>query len=161
MNLKWYGIELCSFFNGFPLRLRGENERRYRCMTKVDNVVRKVTFKNDDDLYYQLDRFLLTDPELTGKNLHLKHIQMLDEHTAFVYLEEDLNTIFVRLIGKDGEELLCDEDYPFEFLTMSFEELRYVIDTGRIVYNDVAYNLKNDIYNIKDNGGRFVDLYLA
>lgn len=83
-------------------------------MTKVDNVVRKVTFKNDDDLYYQLDRFLLTDPELTGKNLHLKHIQMLDEHTAFVYLEEDLNTIFVRLIGKDGEELLCDEDYPFE-----------------------------------------------
>ena len=46
-------------------------------MTKVDNVVRKVTFKNDDDLYYQLDRFLLTDPELTGKNLHLKHIQML------------------------------------------------------------------------------------
>lgn len=62
-------------------------------MTKVDNVVRKVTFKNDDDLYYQLDRFLLTDPELTGKNLHLKHIQMLDEHTAFVYLEEDLNTI--------------------------------------------------------------------
>ena len=130
-------------------------------MTKVDNIVRKVTFKNDDDLYYQLDRFLLTDPELTEKNLHLKHIQMLDEHTAFVYLEEDLNTIFVRLIGKDGEELLCDEDYPFEFLTMSFEELRYVIDTGRIVYNDVAYNLKNDVYNIKDNGGRFVDLYLA
>ena len=44
---------------------------------------------------------------------------------------------------------------------MSFEELRYVIDTGRIVYNDVAYNLKNDVYNIKYNGGRFVDLYLA
>ena len=86
---------------------------------------------------------------------------MLDEHTAFLYLEEDLNTIFVRLIGKDGKELLCDEDYPFEFLTMSFEELRYVIDTGRIVYNDVAYNLKNDVYNIKYNGGRFVDLYLA
>lgn len=131
-------------------------------MSKLDNIVGKVTFDNMDDLYWQLDKLLETNPKYDGKNLTLKHIQILDEHNAFVYLEEDANTIMVQLIDSDGNSLLHDDgDYPFDYIVMSFEELRYILDGEEITYEGETYQVRDDVYCMTSNGGRYVRLYLA
>ena len=79
-------------------------------MGKINNVVRKFKFKDDMDLYMEIDKFLSTDLDRfkVSKPYRVKSINLIDENSALVYMEENLSVLPVHFFY-DLSELVPSE----------------------------------------------------
>ena len=77
-------------------------------MGKINNVVRKINFKDDMDLYIEIDKFLSTDLDRikVSKPYRVKSINSIDENNALVYMEEDLSVLPVHFFYDLAELIL-------------------------------------------------------
>lgn len=77
-------------------------------MAKINNIVKVIEFKDENDLFWRLDRYMSTDRSRVKESrpYRVKDIKLIDEYKAFAYLEEDLSVLQVRFFNADGEELL-------------------------------------------------------
>ena len=126
--------------------------------TKLENVVKIITFKNEDDMYNQLDQYLLSDMVMDGKCMRLKSLQLMDESHAIAYLEEDTSVIGVKFV-LDGEELQC-KDAPYGRLMLPYQEVQLINELGSVTIEDVVYDVNYIEYCINSCGGRYVEIYL-
>lgn len=128
-------------------------------MAKINNAVRIIEFKNEDDLYYQIEDDLtsyMDEPD--SRCYKLKNIQMLDETHALVYFEEDLNVIMVKFFS-NGEEVTIQEA-PDRILYYSIQEIALINDLGVITINDKEYGIEEIKYVVDDYGIRHAEIYL-
>lgn len=126
--------------------------------TKLENVVKMITFKNEDDMYNQLDQYLLGDMVMDGKCMRLKSLQLMDESHAIAYLEEDTSVIGVKFV-LDGEELQC-KDAPYGRLMLPYQEVQLINELGSVTIEDVVYDVEYIEHHINSRGGRYVEIYL-
>lgn len=132
-------------------------------MGKINNIVKIMEFKDDMDLYSQIDKFMCTDYEKRhwriNKPYKVTNINLIDEHKALVYLEEDLNVLQVHFFNSDGEELLPeDEPHTEEFLT--YQEVQLISELGSIKFDDTEYDVEDIKYEINSYGTRCINIYL-
>lgn len=131
-------------------------------MGKINNVVKIMEFRNDLDLYHQIDKFMCTDYEKhwrISKPYKVTNINLIDENRALVYLEEDLNVLQVHFFNSDGEELLPqDEPHREEFLT--YQEVQLISELGSLKFDDTEYDVEDIKYEINSYGTRCINIYL-
>lgn len=131
-------------------------------MGKINNVVKIMEFKDDMDLYNQIDRYMSTDREgywRINKPYKVTNINLIDEHKALVYLEEDLNVLQVHFFNANGEELLPeDEPHTEEFLT--YQEVQLISELGSIKFDETEYDVEDIKYEINSYGTRCINIYL-
>lgn len=131
-------------------------------MAKINNIVKVIEFKDENDLFWKLDRYMSTDRSRTkeSKAYRVKDIKVIDEHKAFAYLEEDLDVLQVRFFNADGEELLpMDEPHTEEYMT--YQELQFISDLGAITLEETEYDIDEIKYEINSYGTRCVNIYLS
>ena len=117
-----------------------------------------ITFKNEDDMYNQLDQYLMGDMVVDGKCMRLKSLQLVDESHAIAYLEEDTSVMGVKFM-LDGEELQC-KDAPYSRLMLPYQEVQLINDLGSVTIEDVVYDVEYIEHHINSRGGRYVEIYL-
>ena len=132
-------------------------------MGKINNVVKIIEFKDDMDLYNQIDMYMSTDRERhwrINKPYKVTSINLINEHKALVYLEEDLNVLQVHFFNSsNGEELLPeDEPHTEEFLT--YQEVQLISELGSIKFDDTEYDVEDIKYEINSYGTRCINIYL-
>lgn len=130
-------------------------------MAKINNIVKIFEFKDENDLFWKLDRYMSTDRSRTkeSKAYRVKDIKLIDEHRVMAYLEEDLNVLQVRFFNSNGEELLpLDEPHTEEYMT--FQELQFLSDLGSITFEEMEYEIDEIKYEINSYGTRSVNVYL-
>ena len=130
-------------------------------MAKINNIVKVIEFKDENDLVWKLDRYMSTDRSRVKESrpYRVKDIKLIDEYKAFAYLEEDLNILQVRFFNADGEELLpLDEPHTEEYMT--FQELQFISDLGSITFEETEYDIDEIKYEINSYGTRCVSIYL-
>ncbi|UVX32639.1 MAG: hypothetical protein [Bacteriophage sp.] len=130
-------------------------------MAKINNIVKMFEFKDENDLFWKLDRYMSTDRSRTkeSKAYRVKDIKLIDEHRVMAYLEEDLNVLQVRFFNSNGEELLpLDEPHTEEYMT--FQELQFLSDLGSITFEEMEYEIDEIKYEINSYGTRSVNVYL-
>ena len=130
-------------------------------MAKINNIVKMFEFKDENDLFWKLDRYMSTDRQRTkeSKAYRVKDIKLIDEHRVMAYLEEDLNVLQVRFFNSNGEELLpLDEPHTEEYMT--FQELQFLSDLGSITFEEMEYEIDEIKYEINSYGTRSVNVYL-
>ena len=130
-------------------------------MAKINNIVKLIEFKDENDLFWKLDRYMSTDRSRVKESrpYRVKDIKLIDEYKAFAYLEEDLNILQVRFFNADGEELLpLDEPHTEEYMT--FQELQFISDLGSITFEETEYDIDEIKYEINSYGTRCVSIYL-
>lgn len=130
-------------------------------MAKINNIVKVIEFKDENDLFWKLDRYLSTDRSRAkeSKAYRVKNIKLIDEHRVMAYLEEDLNILQVRFFNADGEELLpMDEPHTEEYMT--YQELQFISDLGAITIEETEYEIDEIKYEINSYGTRCVNIYL-
>lgn len=132
-------------------------------MGKINNVVKIVDFTDDMDLYNQIDKYMNTDFEKRwriSKPYRIQSINLIDEHRALVYLEEDLNVLQVHFFDSKGNELLPeDEPHTEEFLT--YEEVQLISDLGSVRFDETDYDVEEIKYEINSFGTRCINIYLS
>lgn len=131
-------------------------------MAKINNIVKMFEFKDENDLFWKLDRYMSTDRSRTkeSKAYRVKDIKLIDEHRVMAYLEEDLNVLQVRFFNSNGEELLpLDEPHTEEYMT--FQELQFLSDLGSITFEEMEYEIDEIKYEINSYGTRCVNIYLS
>lgn len=132
-------------------------------MGKINNVVKIVDFTDDMDLYNQIDKYMNTDFERrwrVSKPYRIQSINLIDEHRALVYLEEDLNVLQVHFFDSKGNELLPeDEPHREEFLT--YEEVQLISDLGSVRFDETDYDVEEIKYEINSFGTRCINIYLS
>lgn len=131
-------------------------------MAKINNIVKMFEFKDENDLFWKLDRYMSTDRSRTkeSKAYRVKDIKLIDEHRVMAYLEEDLNVLQVRFFNADGEELLpMDEPHTEEYMT--YQELQFISDLGAITLEETEYDIDEIKYEINSYGTRCVNIYLS
>ena len=127
--------------------------------SKLNNVVRIIGFKDDMDIYNQLDRFLLHHVEKENQSLTVKNIQILDDTHALVYMEEDMNTIACKFILNYEEISL--KNSPFDTLLLPIKEIELMKSLGEVNIEDTLYDIEEVRYSVNSVGGRYVTIYLA
>ena len=130
-------------------------------MAKINNIVKMFEFKDENDLFWKLDRYMSTDRSRTkeSKAYRVKDIKLIDEHRVMAYLEEDLIVLQVRFFNSNGEELLpLDEPHTEEYMT--FQELQFLSDLGSITFEEMEYEIDEIKYEINSYGTRSVNVYL-
>lgn len=130
-------------------------------MAKINNIVKVIEFKDENDLFWKLDRYMSTDRSRVKESrpYRVKDIKLIDEYKAFAYLEEDLNILQVRFFNADGEELLpLDEPHTEEYMT--FQELQFISDLDSITFEETEYDIDEIKYEINSYGTRCVSIYL-
>ena len=130
-------------------------------MAKINNIVKVIEFKDENDLFWKLDRYMSTDRSRVKESrpYRVKDIKLIDEYKAFAYLEEDLNVLQVRFFNSNGEELLpLDEPHTEEYMT--FQELQFLSDLGSITFEEMEYEIDEIKYEINSYGTRSVNVYL-
>ena len=130
-------------------------------MAKINNIVKMFEFKDENDLFWKLDRYMSTDRSRTkeSKAYRVKDIKLIDEHRVMAYLEEDLNVLQVRFFNSNGEELFpLDEPHTEEYMT--FQELQFLSDLGSITFEEMEYEIDEIKYEINSYGTRSVNVYL-
>lgn len=127
--------------------------------SKVDNAVKIFTFESEDDLYFQLDKYLMGDAVTDGKCMRLKNLQLVDKTHALAYLEEDTSVIAV-VFSHNGEELRCEE-CPFDRLLLPYAEVQLMNELGQVTIEDTTYDIENIEYCVNSMGGRYVDIILG
>lgn len=130
-------------------------------MAKINNIVKMFEFKDENDLFWKLDRYMSTDRSRVKESrpYRVKDIKLIDEYKAFAYLEEDLSVLQVRFFNSRGEELLpLDEPHTEEYMT--FQELQFVSDLGVITFEETEYEIDEIKYEINSYGTRCVSIYL-
>lgn len=135
-------------------------QKGYR-MAKINNIVKVIEFKDENDLFWKLDRYMSTDRSRVKESrpYRVKDIKLIDEYKAFAYLEEDLNILQVRFFNADGEELLpMDEPHTEEYMT--YQELQFISDLGAITFEETEYEIDEIKYEINSYGTRCVNIYL-
>lgn len=128
-------------------------------MAKINNAVRIIEFETESDLYYQMEKDLVSyfdDPD--SRCYKLKNIQMLDKTHALVYFEEDLNIIMVKFFS-NGEELIVQEA-PDLVPYYSIQEIFLINDLGYITINDMEYEIEEIKYVVSEYGVRYAEIYL-
>lgn len=132
-------------------------------MGKINNVVKIVDFTDDMDLYNQIDKYMNTDFEKRwriSKPYRIQSINLIDEHRALVYLEEELNVLQVHFFDSKGNELLPeDEPHTEEFLT--YEEVQLISDLGSVRFDETDYDVEEIKYEINSFGTRCINIYLS
>lgn len=132
-------------------------------MGKINNVVKIIQFTDDMDLYNQIDKYMNTDYEKRwriSKPYRIQSINLIDEHKALVYLEEDLNVLQVHFFDSKGNELLPeDEPHTEEFLT--YEEVQLISDLGSVRFDEIDYDVEEIKYEINSFGTRCINIYLS
>lgn len=132
-------------------------------MGKINNVVKIIDFTDDMDLYNQIDKYMNTDFERRwriSKPYRIQSINLIDEHRALVYLEEDLNVLQVHFFDSKGNELLPeDEPHTEEFLT--YEEVQLISDLGSVRFDETDYDVEEIKYEINSFGTRCINIYLS
>lgn len=132
-------------------------------MGKINNIVKIIEFTDDMDLYNQIDRYMNTDYEKRwriSKPYRIQNINLIDEHKALVYLEEDLNVLQVHFFDSKGNELLPeDEPHREEFLT--YEEVQLISDLGSLKFDETDYDVEEIKYEINSYGTRCINIYLS
>lgn len=131
-------------------------------MAKINNIVKVIEFKDENDLFWKLDRYMSTDRSRVKESrpYRVKDIKLIDEYKAFAYLEEDLSVLQVRFFNSRGEELLpLDEPHTEEYMT--FQELQFVSDLGVITFEETEYEIDEIKYEINSYGTRCVNIYLS
>lgn len=132
-------------------------------MGKINNIVKIIEFTDDMDLYNQIDRYMNTDYEKRwriSKPYRIQNINLIDEHKALVYLEEDLNVLQVHFFNSDGEELIPeDEPHREEFLT--YEEVQLISELGSLTFDNTDYDVEEIKYEINSYGTRCINIYLS
>ena len=130
-------------------------------MAKINNIVKMFEFKDENALYWKLDRNMSTDRSRTkeSKAYRVKDIKLIDEDRVMAYLEEDLNVLQVRVFNSNGEELLpLYEPHTEEYMT--FQELQFLSDLGSITFEEMEYEIDEIKYEINSYGTRSVNVYL-
>lgn len=128
-------------------------------MAKINNAVRIIEFKNEDDFYYQIEDDLtsyMDEPD--SRCYKLKSIQMLDETHALVYFEEDLNIIMVKFFS-NGEEVYIEEA-PDQIPYYSIQEISLINELGVITINEKECDVEEVRYVVDDYGVRYAEIYL-
>ena len=132
-------------------------------MGKINNIVKIIEFTDDMDLYNQIDRYMNTDYEKRwriSKPYRIQNINLIDEHKALVYLEEDLNVLQVHFFDSKGNELLPeDEPHREEFLT--YEEVQLISELGSLKFDETDYDVEEIKYEINSYGTRCINIYLS
>lgn len=128
-------------------------------MTRFNNVVKIIEFKDDMDLYSKLDHYLRHSAEKDCKSLSVKSIHLIDDNHAFVYMEEDTNALAVKFIH-NGEEIIL-EQYPYFPLLLPYAEIEIIRDLGKLTIEDTTYEIKSVQYSINSSGGRYITIILS
>lgn len=131
-------------------------------MAKINNIVRLVHFTRENDLYYQIDKEMNTDGEDGGDTrcYRIKDINLIDEHNALVYLEEDLSVVKVHFFGVTGAEVEFDES-PHTEEYMSYDEIRLLNDLGSIEIEDGEYDIEDIKFSVDSFGVCCAKIYIS
>lgn len=128
-------------------------------MAKINNAVRVIEFRNEDEFYYQIENDLVSYiDEPDSRCYKLKNIQMLDKTHALVYFEEDLDIIMVKFFY-NGEEVIIEEA-PDLVPYYSIQEISLINDLGYITINDSEYEIEEIKYVVSEYGVRYAEIYL-
>lgn len=128
-------------------------------MAKVNNAIRIVEFKTEDDLYAQMENDLVScfnEPD--SRCYKLKNIQILNENRAILYFEEDINTIMARFIY--NKEVLHLEEAPDDTSYFTIQEVSLLNDLGMVTIDDTTYDIEEIEYVMDMYGVRHADIYL-
>lgn len=128
-------------------------------MAKINNAVRVIVFKNEEQFYSKIQDDLISyidNPD--ARCYKLKNIQMIDETHALVYFEEDLNIIMVKFFS-NGEEVIIQEA-PDLVPYYSIQEISLINDLGYITINDMEYEIEEIKYVVSEYGVRYAEIYL-
>lgn len=131
-------------------------------MAKINNIVRLVHFTSENDLYYQIDKEMNTDGEDGGDTrcYRIKDINLIDEHNALVYFEEDLSVIKVHFFDTDGAEVhLTESPHTEEY--MSYDEINLLNELGTICIADGEYDIEDIKFCLDCFGARSVNIYIS
>lgn len=130
-------------------------------MGKINNVVRKFNFKDDMDLYMEIDKFLSTDLYRikVSKPYRVKSINSIDENSALVYMEEDLSVLPVHFFYDLAELIPSEEPHTEEYMT--YEEIQLINSLGSVTIEEKTYDVDEIKYSINSYGVRSVDIYLS
>lgn len=132
-------------------------------MGKINNVVKVIEFSNEDDLYSQIDDLTNTDyqSDELDKPYKVSSINLIHEHKALVYLEEDLNVLPVHFFYcSDGEEIVPSEEaHNEEFMTI--QEIKLICDLGSVTIEGREYDIDDIKYTINAYGTRCVNFYVC
>lgn len=130
-------------------------------MAKINNIVRLVHFTSENNLYYQIDKEMNTDGEDGGDTrcYRIKDINLIDEHNALVYLEEDLSVVKVHFFDVTGAEVEFDES-PHTEEYMTYDEISLIRDLGTIQIDDYEYEIDDMKFSIDSYGVHSVNIYI-
>lgn len=131
-------------------------------MGKINNVVRVIDFNNEIDLYTQIDKLMCTDYDKIwrmDKPYRVQSINLIDEHKALVYLEEDLNVLPVHFFYAAGKKIL-PEDEPHTEEYMTYQEIQFINELGSLILDGTEYDVEDIKYEINSFGVRSVNFYI-
>lgn len=134
-------------------------------MSKVNNVVKKIKFENEDGLFWGIHDYLET---LNAGDEHLYHVQalqLLNKNEAIVVCEEVIDAIRVKFVAQypDQEGGVVSEDIVFDESSqdkeiMSFQELNLLLQIKNITLNDEHYFVKEIQYCIEADGSKLAEI---
>lgn len=129
-------------------------------MGKINNIVKMIEFKDDLDLYSKLDQWMSSDYDRfnTSKPYKVTSINLIEEHKALVYFEEDLSVVQVHFFYGEKEILPEDEPHTEEYLT--YNEIELINELGSVTIEEREYDVEEIKYSINSFGTRSVNIYL-
>ncbi len=127
-------------------------------MTKINNVVRVIEFKDDIDLYHKIDKFMSYKAGEALSHMRVENINLIDNNHALVYIETDFSVVQVKFYvnGKlyEFENAPCNDKF------MSYEELKMIDSLGEINIEEKLYDVDLIEYCVDSVGISYVKINL-
>lgn len=134
-------------------------------MAKINNIIRLFDYKNESDLYAQIDSDLETC-RASHRIYKLHTVENISPNKALVIMEEDTDRVPIYFFYKyinDGEwkyEELEFYDMPSGNMIMSVQELQMLNSLGELSLDGEDYFIDKIEYCIEATGEKYANIIL-